>query len=59
MSKSINELNQQLDDIFEWFDSGDLDIDKAIEKYKQGQEIIEELNKKLDEAKNVIKKLKG
>lgn len=58
MTQSSNELQAELDQIIEWFESDDFDIDEAANKYQRSQEIINELNKRLKETKNKISKLK-
>lgn len=58
MNKTTNELQSELDLLIEWFESDEFDIDTALDKYKKGQEIINELEKRLKETKNSINKLK-
>lgn len=58
MDKSIMELQAELESIIAWFESDEVDIDKAEEQYKRGLELAEELKKRLTETKNSITKLK-
>jgi exodeoxyribonuclease VII small subunit len=58
--KSIDyqKLNQELEQLLEAMQSGQLDIDQAIQTYKRGQEIIAELHTYLTKAENKVIKLK-
>ena len=58
MKQTSSELQAELQDIIEWFESDDFDIDQATEKYERSQKIIEELTSRLNETKNKITKLK-
>jgi exodeoxyribonuclease VII small subunit len=57
MTKSLKELQLELDDIVDWFDGELVDVDEAITKYKHAQELIKQMKQKLSEAKNEIKKI--
>lgn len=52
-----NQLNQQLNEILEWFESEDFDIEKAEGKYKKALELINEIQQKLTKIENQIIKL--
>ncbi|QQS65004.1 exodeoxyribonuclease VII small subunit [Candidatus Saccharibacteria bacterium] len=56
--KSFSELQAQLDQIIEWFESDQVDIDEAVDKFKQGQKLIAELNERIAKAELQIKKIK-
>lgn len=56
--KSFSELQAQLDQIIEWFESDKVDIDEAVDKFKQGQKLIAELNERIAKAELQIKKIK-
>ncbi len=58
MKKSVMELQAELESIIAWFESDEVDIDKAEEQYKHGLELADELKKRLEETKNNITKLK-
>jgi exodeoxyribonuclease VII small subunit len=49
-----NELNQILDDL----QTGDIDVDEAIKKYDRGQVLIRDITEYLKTAKNKITKIK-
>lgn len=56
--KTYRELQAELNDILEQLQSAELDIDKALELYKKGQQAIKELETYLQSAKNEIVQLK-
>lgn len=58
MTKKISELQTELETIIAWFESDDVDIDKAEQQYKRGMEVASELEGRLKETKNNIVKLK-
>ena len=56
--KSYRELQTELDEVLSRLQSAELDIDKALELYKIGQKLIEQLEDYLQNAKNEIETLK-
>lgn len=60
MPKDINyrQLSQQLDEILDNLQSGNLDIDEAIKKYEQGMAIVQQLQTYLKDAENKVTKIK-
>lgn len=58
MAKSYKQLQTRLDEVLTQLQSAELDIDKALELYKTGQKLIEELETYLQTAKNEIEHLK-
>jgi exodeoxyribonuclease VII small subunit len=56
--KSYRELQAALDEVLEELQSAELDIDKALKLYKQGQVLIGQLEVYLQTAKNEIEHLK-
>lgn len=60
MNKSIKfeDLLSELDSIVKELESGSLDLEQSIEKYKQGIELSNKCKKMLEEAKaEVVKKM--
>ena len=60
MSKSEKSIKQSLDKfetIVEWFNSDDIDIEKAIAKYEEGAALAEDIKKQLETEKNRIQVL--
>ncbi|MDQ2973024.1 MAG: exodeoxyribonuclease VII small subunit [bacterium] len=55
--KSYAELQQELDEIIAWFESDEVDIESSLDKYKQGQLIIDKLKSRLAKAELEIKKI--
>lgn len=60
MTKKVSyiKLRQELDELLNWFDQEDLDVDEAIVKYEQAIKLTDELEKYLKTAENKIKKIK-
>lgn len=55
---TYNELSTQLENIMSDLQTGNLDLDDAIEKYKHGIKIIKQLEGQLKNAENKITKIK-
>jgi len=55
--KTINELQQKLDQIIAWFESDDVDIEKVTEQYEKALKLISTIEKQLQETENKITKL--
>lgn len=56
--KSYRDLQTELDNVLEQLQSAELDIDKALELYKHGRDLIKQLEDYLQTAKNEIEHLK-
>ncbi len=56
-TKTFQEQLEELESIIEWFDSGDVDIDQAVSKFKAGNQLVENLKKRLSEAENKISEI--
>jgi exodeoxyribonuclease VII small subunit len=57
--KSYKELRTELDDLMSWFDGDDIDVEQALTKYEQAEQIIKELEAYLKETELKITKLKA
>lgn len=57
-TKSLQEKMDELNRLIEFFDSGDFDLEGALEKYKAAEKLSEEIRKNLEELKNEITVLK-
>ncbi len=59
-SKKANyeELKQELDVILAELQGDDLDIDRALTRYKRGLELVKALEEYLDQAENTVRELK-
>ena len=49
---------QELEEIADWFEKGDGDLDQGLAKFERAMEIADTLKKRLDEADNKIKEIK-
>ena len=60
MTKANNylDLKQELDNVLLELQREDIDVDQAINLYKQGTELVAKLEKHLKQAKNEIIELK-
>lgn len=56
-SKTYKEMSEELDNILAWFESGDVDLDKAVQKYGQAQKLLDEMENYLKTAENKIRKI--
>jgi exonuclease VII small subunit len=56
--KSYRELKSDLDEIMSWFDQDNLDVDLAMEKYRQAEALIVEIEKYLESVHDALKKPK-
>ena len=54
---NIQENMKQLEAIVEWFESDDVDIDEALQKYEEGLKLVNDLQKDMKSAKNKFTKL--
>lgn len=52
--KSFEVLMSDLEKIVDNLENGDIELEKALEMYKKGIGIIEDLNKKLENARKQI-----
>lgn len=55
---NFNQLNAELDGLIVDLQSSSIDVDKMLEKYKRGMQIIQELNNSLKKTKLEIEKIK-
>lgn len=55
--KGYRELQAELDDVLSQLQSSELDIDNALQLYKQGKKLVQQLEDYLKTAKNEIQHL--
>jgi exodeoxyribonuclease VII small subunit len=55
--KTYQELKTELDELLDWFESSDVDVDEATKKYEQASRLFAELEQKLKSAELIVKKL--
>lgn len=53
-NKSIKEKTAKLDEIIAWFDSEDFDLNLALDKFKQAEDLTAEIEHNLDDLKNQV-----
>lgn len=56
---SFSNQYKKLEDILEWFESDDFDLDKADKQFEEGMALVEELSKQLKDSKLKITKLES
>ncbi len=56
-TKTYTQLNDELADIIAWFESDDVELEKAITKYEQAMKLIALMEKYLNTAENKITKI--
>ena len=55
---SLSELMGRLDQIVDWFNSGEVDIDQAAAKFDEGVKLVEVIKAKLAETDTKINQIK-
>lgn len=55
---SLSELMERLDQIVDWFNSGEVDIDQATAKFDEGVKLSEVIKAKLAETDTKINQIK-
>lgn len=53
-SKTIKQLLAEFNEIVDWFDGADLDLEKSVAQYKKAAKIANEIKAKLGKLKNEI-----
>ena len=56
--KSYQDLETELRQILDWFESDSFDVDEAVKKYQRGLELVKELEQYLERAEKTVKELK-
>lgn len=49
---------QELEDIAEWFEKGEADLDKGLEKFERAMTVADALKKRLAVAESRVKEIK-
>jgi exodeoxyribonuclease VII small subunit len=55
--KNYSQMSLELDEILLWFESGEVDLDEALNKYQQALKLIDEMESYLKTAQNKIQKI--
>lgn len=56
---NFSEAYKELEQINEWFQKDDIDIDEALKKYERGLELINLCKKRLKEVENKFEDIKN
>ncbi len=49
---------QELEEIADWFERGETDLDKGLEKFERAMQVADALKKRLVTAENRVKEIK-
>ncbi|MEM5831186.1 MAG: exodeoxyribonuclease VII small subunit [Candidatus Aenigmatarchaeota archaeon] len=49
---------EEIEEINEWFQGEDIDLDEALKKYERGMDLINKCRKRLEEAENKFEEIK-
>jgi exodeoxyribonuclease VII small subunit len=49
---------QELQNIVEWFEQEEIDLEEGIKKFEEGSKLVKELKEYLEKVENKIKELK-
>lgn len=56
--KTIQDMTDELEQLLAWFESDDVTVEHAVEKYKAATELTAAIEERLKTAKNEIKLIK-
>ena len=56
-AKNYQQLSDEFATLLEWFDSDQVNLDDAVQKYEQAMALLDEMEKYLATAQNKIKKV--
>lgn len=57
-NKTVNQKLTQLSELVAWFQGSEFKLEEAVEKFKQAEQLAEEIEKDLTKLKNDIKVVK-
>lgn len=57
-SKTVQEKTTELNNLVAWFDSDEFVLETALEKFKQAEQLAEEIEKDLQAIKNDVQVVK-
>lgn len=55
---NFSEAFQEIEEINEWFQREDIDLDEALQKYERGMELIKKCKERLKQAENKFEEIK-
>lgn len=56
---SYGRMLAELQEIIDWFESDDVDLDEALKKYQQANGLVDKLENYLKAAENKVRKVAG
>jgi exodeoxyribonuclease VII small subunit len=56
-TRSYKQMSDDLNVLIEWFESEEVNLEQAIEKYEQAMQLIDEMEDYLKTAQNKLKKI--
>lgn len=57
ITKNYQQLSDELTQIMEWFEGGDIDLDQALLKYEEAVSVLAKMENHLKSAENKVKKI--
>jgi exodeoxyribonuclease VII small subunit len=57
-NSGIQDKMKQLEELVEWFESSDVDVDEALKNYEKAMKLASELENEIKSAKNEFTKIK-
>jgi exodeoxyribonuclease VII small subunit len=55
---NFTESYKEIEEINEWFQGEDIDLDEALRKYERGMELVEKCRERLKETENRFEEIK-
>lgn len=55
---NFSEAFREIEEINEWFQREDIDLDEALQKYERGMELIKKCKERLKQAENKFEEIK-
>ena len=56
-TKTYKQLSDELAEIIDWFETAEVSLDEALEKYEQANKLIAELEQYLKTVENKVRKI--
>ncbi len=54
----FSEAYKEIEEINEWFQKEEIDLEEALDRYERGMELIEKCKKRLEKSKNKFEEIK-
>ncbi len=54
----FSEAYKEIEEINQWFQKEEIDLEEALSKYEKGMELIEKCKKRLEKSKNKFEEIK-